>query len=799
MRTGKFITIVLFFCLTGGLRGEEAAEVYQTIRGRVIDKQSRVSLPGASLVVEFNGEQTGTVTDTDGYFTIPEVPVGRANITASFVGYHSATLSNLNITSGKELVLAIELIEKVEKVEEVTVRASKKAESVNRMASISARTFTVEESKRYAGARNDVSRMAANYAGVGTANDAVNDIVIRGNSPTGLLWRLEGVDIPNPNHFGGMGATGGPVSMLNNNVLSNSDFITGAFPAEYGNAMSGVFDLSMRNGNYQTHEFLGQIGFNGFEFGAEGPISRNARSSYLLNYRYSTMGVLKAMGMSFGTGEAVPDYQDLTFKVNLPTQHAGRFTFFGLGGHSAINFIYSERDTTKEEKNLYAYEGLDIFSFNRQGVIGLKHNYIFGNGFYTELAIGASGIYNNGRADSVNAVTNETWNIGNNRLKESRMFLQAELNKKFNARHHVKIGGKSQKIQFDLFNNYYNNALNDFIVSLNYNGHAYLHHAFTHWQFRPTDEIIFNTGVHAQYLEFNEAFSLEPRFAVKWKLDKRQSISAGYGLHSQTMPLYIYFLEFTGTKGHKYMPNQSIGFSKAHHYVIGYDRMIAKNLRIKAEAYYQDIFQSAVEPVSSSYSLINMTSWEQQYPDSLVNGGEGYNYGLELTVEKFLSGGMYYLITASLFESKYRGSDNVLRNTAFNGNHVVNALFGKDFALPVKKMKEKKRFIAVDTKITTAGGQRYTPVDVNATLESNFVKYNEKQAFRKRFENYFRADIRIAYRTDGTKSSQEFALDIQNVTNHQNPYQLSFDRGEMKEEVIYQLGLFPMIQYRIEF
>jgi hypothetical protein len=799
MKFGKLFTMGLFFCFTVVWAGEESAEVHQTIRGRVVDKQSRVSLPGASLVVEYNGEQSGTITDAEGYFTITGVPVGRANVTASFVGYHPFTMSNLNITSGKELVLTIELTEKVEKVEEVTVKASKKAESVNRMASISARTFTVEESKRYAGARNDVSRMAANYAGVGTANDAVNDIVIRGNSPVGLLWRLEGVDIPNPNHFGGMGATGGPVSMLNNNVLSNSDFITGAFPAEYGNAMSGVFDLSMRNGNYETHEFLGQIGFNGFELGAEGPVSRDSRSSYLVNYRYSTMGVLKAMGINFGTGEAVPDYQDLTFKVNLPTKKAGRFTFFGLGGHSAINFIYSERDTTKEEKNLYAYEGLDIFSFNRQGVIGLKHNYIFGKGFYSEIAIGASGIYNNGRADSVHAVTNETWNIGNNRLKESRMFVQAELNKKINARHHIKIGGKSQQIHFELFNNYFSNALNDFIVSLNYSGQAYFHQAFTHWQFRPTDELTFNTGIHAQYLNFNEAFSLEPRFAVKWQLDERQSISAGYGLHSQTMPFHLYFLEFQGSEGNKYRPNQSIGFSKAHHYVVGYDRRIAKDMRIKAEAYFQDIFQSVVEPASSSFSLINMTSWEQQYPDSLVNGGEGYNYGLELTIEKFLSGGMYYLITASLFESKYRGSDNILRNSAFNGNHVVNALFGKDFELPVNKAKEKKRFIAVDAKVTTAGGQRYTPVDVDATLQSNFVRYDKDQAFSKRFEDYFRADIRIAYRTDGARASQEFALDIQNVTNHQNPYQMSYDKGEMKEEVVYQLGIFPMIQYRIEF
>lgn len=142
------------------------------------------------------------------------------------------------------------------------------------MATVSARSFTVEETSRYAGSLNDPSRMAANYAGVSSTSDARNDIIIRGNSPLGVLWRLNGMEIPNPNHFGSLGTTGGPVSILNNNLLDKSDFLTGAFPAEYGNALAGVFDLQMRSGNNEKTEFLGQVGFNGFELGAEGPIGK---------------------------------------------------------------------------------------------------------------------------------------------------------------------------------------------------------------------------------------------------------------------------------------------------------------------------------------------------------------------------------------------------------------------------------------------------------------------------------------------------------------------------------------------
>ncbi|MCD4788701.1 MAG: carboxypeptidase-like regulatory domain-containing protein, partial [Bacteroidales bacterium] len=211
--------------------------ITQTVKGQVIEKQTLAPLPGATVILLETDPLVGTTTNTDGYFVLENVPVGRVSLQVRYMGYHTATINNLNLMSGKELVVNVEMEEKVEKIDEVVITATRKGETINQMTSISARTFSVEETQRFAGAMNDVSRMAANYAGVCTSNDALNDIVIRGNSPSGLLWQLDGVDIPNPNHFGQLGATGGPVSMLNNNVLSNSDFMTGAFPAEYGNAL----------------------------------------------------------------------------------------------------------------------------------------------------------------------------------------------------------------------------------------------------------------------------------------------------------------------------------------------------------------------------------------------------------------------------------------------------------------------------------------------------------------------------------------------------------------------------------
>lgn len=333
-------SLFVFLCLLIFINQLHSQKKYtQTVRGTVVDVASKSPIVGAHVVVVNTEPLLGTVTDSEGEFKLEGVTVGKHEISVGFMGYQPVRLRNLLVKSGKELVLNIELEELVVTTEEIVVKAySRKDKARNEMATVSARSFTVEETERYAGTWLDPSRMAANYAGVMAVGDQRNDIIIRGNSPLGLLWQLEGINIPNPNHFGTLGTTGGPISILNNNLLDNSDFFTSAFPAEYGNALSGVFDLKMRNGNNQKREYVAQAGMNGFELGAEGPFSKNSKASYLLNYRYSTLAIFDALGISFGVS-GVPQYQDISFKINVPGTKLGRFTFFGVGGTSYIELL----------------------------------------------------------------------------------------------------------------------------------------------------------------------------------------------------------------------------------------------------------------------------------------------------------------------------------------------------------------------------------------------------------------------------------------------------------------------------
>ncbi len=272
------------------------AQHSQVIKGKIVDKESKTPLIGVALSLRDMGNSFGAVTDINGDFMISNVSVGKHTLTVNYLGYESIILNDILVTSAKEVVLPLEMEEAVVKIKEATITAKK--EHINEMALISTKTFDVQETERYAGSRGDPARMASNFAGVQGGDDSRNDIIIRGNSPQGVLWRLEGVDIPNPNHFAIAGTTGGPVSILNNKTLANSDFYTGAFPAEYGDAVAGVFDINLRNGNKDRYEFTGQFGFLGTELLAEGPINQKRGSSYLFSYRYSTLQIFQSLNIN---------------------------------------------------------------------------------------------------------------------------------------------------------------------------------------------------------------------------------------------------------------------------------------------------------------------------------------------------------------------------------------------------------------------------------------------------------------------------------------------------------------------
>ena len=766
-----------------------SAQPSQTIRGVVTDKETKTPLIGATVVLLHSDPLKGTMTDKDGSFSLGKISLGRQSILVTYMGYKSVTFNDIILNSVKEVVIDVEMEENVIVGAEIEVKAAgRKDETINRMASVSARSFTVEETEKYAGSRGDVARMAANFAGVSSANDQRNDIVIRGNSPAGLLWRLEGVDIPNPNHFAEGGTTGGPVGMLNNNVLKNSDFFTGAFPAEYGNAMSGVFDLRMRNGNNQKHENLFQVGFNGFEAGAEGPFSKEHKSSYLANFRYSTLQLVSGI---IKTGTAgVPKYQDFTFKLNFPLKNGG-ITAFGLGGNSEIAMLDSKNG------DMYTSEGQDLYNRSRMGAVGITFTQLLNSKSHLKFTL--SGIYQSGgtKIDTLDNLNNTHPSIDHS-YAEFRASIGGYLQTKYNTHLTTKYGFLIDRMGYNLLTKTFEKSAMALVSRIDdgkslQNG-INLYQPYFQATYRFNDKLSIVPGIHYSYFSLNGASSLEPRLGLNWQLSENQKLSLGYGLHSKTQTLSTYFLGTRLNDGSLIETNKKLGLTKSNQFVLGYDLSLSNNLRLKTETYYQRLFNVPVTSKPSSFSMLNTgANWGISEEDSLVNKGTGSNYGIEFTLERFFNHNFYYLTTLSLFDSKYKGSDGIQRNTAFNGNYVMNFLVGKE--VPLKK----NAALNFDFKLSYAGGKRYTPVDLAASRIANTTKYIESQAFSQQFNPFLKADIKVGYRKDSKKISQEWIFYIENFTNHTNVFTQLYSPSKNEVKNINQLGIFPMMQYRLHF
>jgi hypothetical protein len=769
----------------------------QTIRGKVIDADSKSEIIGANIILLNSDTLIGSTTGVDGKFRLENIPVGRRAIKITSIGYNESVLSNLIVTSGKEVILTIELQEKVYNAEVVeVVGIVDKTKANNDMVTISARNFQAEETGRYAGSRGDPSKMVANYAGVSSGNDARNDIIVRGNSPLGVLWRLEGIDIPNPNHFSSQGATGGPISMLNNNVLGNSDFLTGAFPAEYGNKNAAVFDIKLRNGNNEKREFTGQLGINGIELGAEGPISKKQGSSYLINYRYSTLEVFNKLGIRFGVS-ASPEYQDLSFKVNIPTQKTGIFQFWGIGGIGKLKLLDSE---LKPSDWSYISKGEDLEFKSSMGAAGISNLYFFNPKVSGKLSVSVSGTDLDAFIDTLSSVDQSKFRDSKNKSTEENIIANYTLTNKINAGNLVKAGITYHTIIFDATSYNYSPVYNKYIYDLNVkNSIAGLVQAFVQWQLRPTDNITFNSGLHYQNFLLNNTWALEPRLGMKWSVTETQNISLGYGMHSQMQPTIYYFYDtYIPATDTYYKSNRNLDLSRSHHAILAYDYNFAKDFRFKFESYYQYLYNIPVQQnYNSSFSMINVGTALEGIPlvDTLVNEGTGENYGVEFTIEKFFSKHYYFLVTSSLYDSKYKGKNGVVHNTSYNGSYVFNGLAGYELSLG----SNKNRSLSLDLKYTLAGGNRYTPIDLTRSKEEGKAIYNDDEAFSKKYQDYSRFDVKLSFKSNRKKTSQSMFVVVENIFDTPNILRETYNADTQMIQREYQLGLFPYFGYRIEF
>jgi hypothetical protein len=799
MKNTLHLLIVFFAFFTFSIIGQTT----QTVRGTVMDSESKFPLPGVNVIlISDTTVRLGAATSSNGQFKIEGVPLGRQQLKISFIGYNTQVIT-VQVTSGKEVVLNIEIEESSELMQEFKVVANENKEVSNEMAVVSAQQFSVEETERYAGSRGDPARMASNFAGIQGTDDSRNDIVIRGNSPLGVVYRIEGVDIPNPSHFAITGSSGGPTSMLNNKLLANSDFFTSAFPAEFGNSTAGIFDLKLRSGNNQKREQQIQFGVLGAELLAEGPFKKGKNASYLLIYRYSTLRMFQAAGIDIGT-TATPQYQDLSFKMNFPLKDGSNISVWGLGGNSKIDIMVStQKDTSIVD--LYGENDRDQYFRTSMAVGGVTYTKTINEKLYFKSTLSGArdrqeSVHNlvGRRIENGEFVVDSIYNLMRYYYNNYKVSNASSLNYKIGKKDVLKFG-----YNLDYFITSYQDSIlkndtikDDYRVRWNSNENFMLAQAYVMWKHKFTDKMIMTTGLHAQYFSLSNAMSLfEPRIGFRYIINPKSEMAFGLGRHSQTQPYYNHFYIRAGnTVPH----NKQMGFTFSNHAVLSYTRRWSKKVGTKIETYYQSLSNIPIESSPSSFSLINQGSgFARFFPDStLVNEGTGYNYGVEFTLNKYFSDKWHAMITGAVFQSKYKGSDGIERNTDYNGNYAANLLVGREFEF------NDKHSLLVGGKVTVAGGRRYGLVDTLRTQQQREVVFLDEQYNEFQFKTYFRTDLKLTYRINAKKVTHEISLDIVNLTDRQNILGITYvpiDGSTSPFREQYQLGFLPIFFYRLDF
>jgi hypothetical protein len=550
----------------------------------------------------------------------------------------------------------------------------------------------------------------------------------------------------------------------------------------------------MRKGNEEQREYTAQIGLIGIDLAAEGPFHKDYAASYLVNYRYSTLGLLSQMGVQLGDEEVA--FQDLSFNVSLPTKKFGNLTIFGMAGSSS-NFFEAERDTAVWDVQK---DRQDINFTSRMGALGVTYNVLFAADkalWKTTFVVSSA----NSEREAFRLNEDYTRRITDvDERQETKVSFASMLQYRFSDKATLKTGlNATQYIPIVRAGKFITeDSVQIFLEGSSQN---WLYRPYVNLQYNPITRLQFNIGAAYAYYAANGTNSVEPLFSVKYNFKHNQSLSFAYRLQAQLQAPTVYFganitsdifFPDDGESGY----NEELEMTKAHHLGLAYQTNILDKLNINAELYYQSLFDvPIINNGISTFSALNLL--DEIIQDTLISEGTGRNYGLEVTLQKFMENGYYLLLTSTIYESKYTAADGIERDTRFNGNYALALSGGKEFQWQSKK--GNTNVLGINIKMVYLGGFRSTPIDITQSVKLDETVFIENRAFSEQLPNYFKTDFRVYFKKSRPKYTTTLALDLQNMTNHQNVAYDYFDTQQGAVVTRYQLGLIPLLVYRVAF
>lgn len=754
----------------------------QTLRGTVRDASTGEALIGANLrlIAAADTLPISTITDLSGQYIFQNLRSGYYTMTIEYGGYRPMIIREINVAGGKETLLDIIYDQNVDLPMLTIVNTA-----TRRLPQpISEIPLTREQTLRFPATFFDPARLAMAYPGVMNNDDQANGLSIRGNSPAFVRWHLEGADIVNPNHLTNAGtfsdrptAAAGGVLMFSAQLLDNSSLLTGSFPAGYGEALGGIMDMNLRRGNSRQHEFTAQAGLIGLDVAAEGPLfgQRSAvngqrPSSYLVNYRYSTVGLLGQMGISFGDEEI--DFQDLSFKLNFQGKNGGEWSLFGLGGLSNNVFRHKSDSASIEAFK----EFFDIDYQSKTGVIGLSNWLPLGKKGWIKTTIAASGQTN--ERTSVSAQY-ENYDSRDD-IDESKISGSVTLSQRLSAQWRVMAGVLLTRQYFR-----YESVL--YTQPQEIPDHQYLATqpwANATWSSR-NEKTSIQGGLHSLIFPYKDRVTLEPRLTITQQIAPNHRLALSGGRYSAIAPLWLLDDDFD--------------LQRAWHAGLRYTWNATPEWIFKGETFLQ--FQDEVGVDAgppSTFSLLNENDYTVYSQKTLIYNGSGRNRGLELSAEHYFTGDWFALLNTTFLKSEYQGSDQVWRSARWHTRYITNLTVGKEWQRD--KRPGQVRTFGINGRFTWTDGPRTMPVDSVASAAAGYTVFDEQYGYSVAQRDYVRLDLRVYWkRSFDNRRNSTFAMDFQNVTMRENIAYQYWDPYTQKVETKYQLGLIPNLSWRIEF
>jgi len=763
IRTSLCVILVGLCCISH-IRAQENRT---TVTGDVIEDETGQPVEFANVVLSKNGDHAIATTDSTGIFHFQEVPYGIYRLTISYVGFRTVSIQELAVEHQQLPPIQIRLEPSSLKLDEVVVQAVQPLRVSARLSG--GYTLTPEEVRRFPATFYDPARLATVYPGVVNINDQANNLAIRGNSPNQMNFYIHGAEIVNSNHLANAGTStdrttmsGGSVNMFSAQLLENTEIYTGVLPTNLLQATSGAMNYHLKRGSRTGFHFTGQVGLNGIDVAAEGPIGN--RWSYIANYRYSTVGLLSQLGVDFSDETIL--YQDLSIQVSFYQNEKVKWSFFAMGGDNSNSFE-AKVDSAREEFK----DAFDIDFKSQIGIAGANVEVHLSDQLRWHTTLAAST-----RWDQRSQTSSTQFPDAEDYLELTKYAFHTQLSQQTTGAWGFLYGLNTTLWQGGM--EYQDFGLSEKRFGENVRGVLLRPYAETHWRHRMWR---IDGGLAVSYNGLNNQAYFQPRLSLMRHLPHRQKLAVSSGLHHKLQPYQILF----SSDSHAELP-----MLQSWKTTLTYEKDFQMS-QIRATVYYENI--SDVGAGDNGFSALNIL--EEYPPISIGSDGKGQNKGIELAYQRFLNQGLFLLISGTLFDARYRNPDmEAWTNSHFNNQCMFNTTIGKEFEFSTG---EKQKVLGMNFQLVYSGGFWETPIDLTASRAAGRTIRNSTDLFSQQLPAVLKTYFRIYYKINHSKRYSLIGLDLSNVINRQNVSYSYYD--PLLDEIVmkHQLGLIPMLSYVI--